>query len=228
MEEKKVEKPIENNLPGTSEKIDKIAAALAKAQSEIFGAEKNSSNPHFKSGYANLAAIIAACRDKLTSNGIAVIQRPISVSAGIALETILAHSSGQYIAGLMRLPSERSNAQGHGSAYTYACRYSLAAMVGIPTVDDDGNEASKAKNGKPVRENLNDIPKKPKKEEKTDNRTAEEKAIDETIQKNADLVEYIRGQVQGQVLTYPQARKIAVDSEFDLDKIKDTVGAFFQ
>lgn len=136
------EKTEKSKLPATSDNIDKIAAALAKAQSEIFGAEKNSQNPHFKSGYANLAAIVASCREQLTKNGIAVIQRPISVDAGVALETILAHTSGQYIAGLMRLPAERSNAQGHGSAYTYACRYSLAAMVGIPTVDDDGDRKS--------------------------------------------------------------------------------------
>ena len=121
-----------------SENLNEISAALAKAQGEIRGAVKDASNPHFRSQYATLASVWEACRDALSKNGIAVVQSPTSDEAGnIAVETILTHSSGQWISGAVGCKPGKADAQGVGSVITYLRRYSLAAMVGVAPEDDD-------------------------------------------------------------------------------------------
>lgn len=126
----------------TSEAIDQIATALAKAQGEIKGAAKDSTNPHFKSSYADLASVWEACRAALSKNGLSVIQTPDTTADGVFLYTTLAHSSGQWIRGVMPVRPVQDTPQGLGSALTYARRYSLASMVGVAPEDDDGNAAS--------------------------------------------------------------------------------------
>jgi len=125
-----------------SDNIDKIAAALAKAQGEIDGAKKTATNPAFRSKYADLAGCVEACRDSLTEHGIAVLQMPQPCDDGVMLVTMLTHASGQWIAdGGLHVPASKKDAQGFGSALTYARRYGLCAMVGIAPEDDDGNAA---------------------------------------------------------------------------------------
>ena len=82
-----------------SEQINELAAALAKAQGQIEGAKKSSSNPFFKSKYADLAECWSTCREALTANEISVIQMPeeINENGRLNITTMLAHSSGQYI-----------------------------------------------------------------------------------------------------------------------------------
>lgn len=143
-----------------SEQINELAAALAKAQSEIRPALKDSVNPFFRSKYADLGSVWDACRAPLTANGLSVAQFPAPCEPGYAaLQTILMHSSGQYISSVATarlvkydkqgntIPSD--DVQGLGSALTYLRRYSLAAVVGIVAdEDDDGNAAARpASNG---------------------------------------------------------------------------------
>lgn len=124
-----------------------LAAALAKAQSEVKAALKDSKNPHFKSSYADLTSIWEACRTALTKNGLSVVQRTDFSEADVWLETMLLHSSGQSIAGRYPLRPQQQTPQGYGSALTYARRYALAAMVGVVAdEDDDGNAASARSN----------------------------------------------------------------------------------
>ena len=120
-----------------SEQINELAAALAKAQGEIESAKKGSVNPHFKSRYADLADVWDAVRGPLTKHGLSVIQPVVNNS----LQTILLHSSGQWISSEMPLLMTRQDMQGLGSAITYARRYALAAMVGCPQDDDDAEIA---------------------------------------------------------------------------------------
>lgn len=130
----------------TSESINEISAALAKAQGQIENAIKDSNNPFFKSKYADLTSVWAACRKQLSENGLSVIQSPEESSHGISVVTMLCHSSGQWIRSKYSMPCDSSKLtpQVIGSAITYARRYALSAMVGIaPHDDDDGNEASK-------------------------------------------------------------------------------------
>lgn len=122
--------------------IDKLAEALAKAQREIQNAAKDKANPYFKSKYADLASVWEACREPLTKNGLAVIQKARATEGGIEVETMLVHSSGQFVTETLSLPVVKADAQGIGSAITYARRYALSAMVGVAPEDDDGNAAA--------------------------------------------------------------------------------------
>ena len=125
-----------------SEKIDILAAALVKAQSEMGGAVKDSNNPFFKSKYADLTSVWKACKVALHENGFSVIQSPISSDNRIGVATMLLHSSGQYIEDEYTLSVKKQNdPQADGSSITYARRYALAAFVGVCPVDDDGEMA---------------------------------------------------------------------------------------
>jgi hypothetical protein len=120
-----------------------IYAAFVKAQKEFAPALKSSSNPHFKSKYADLAACVEAVIDALNNNGIALTQRPIPCVDGVTIRTIFVHTSGEEMdGGDMHVPAARQDPQGYGSATTYARRYGLMAACGIAPEDDDGNAAS--------------------------------------------------------------------------------------
>lgn len=124
--------------------IGKIASALVKAQKAFGPALKSSSNPHFRSRYADLSACVEAVIDALNDNGIAMMQRVSPSDNGVIVETVLIHESGETITnGQLHVPATKHDAQGYGSALTYARRYSLMAACGIAPEDDDGNAASK-------------------------------------------------------------------------------------
>lgn len=132
----------------TSSSIVKISASLVKAQKEIGGAKKGSTNPFFHSKYADLGSVMEACKDALNNNGIVVLQ-PVGRDEGLTgeqyVETILLHESGEFISDKMRLVmKEDNNPQAQGSAISYARRYSLQSMVFIPAEDDDGEKAKPA------------------------------------------------------------------------------------
>jgi hypothetical protein len=124
--------------------FSKVASALVKAQKEFGPALKSSSNPHFKSRYADLAACVEAVVESLNNNGIALTQRVSPSENGVIVETVFIHESGEVInCGQLHVPASKHDAQGYGSALTYARRYSLMAACGIAPEDDDGNAASK-------------------------------------------------------------------------------------
>jgi hypothetical protein len=123
--------------------INELAGALAKAQMEMPHASKDSTNEFFRSGYADLAAVMRAWQSAGPKHGLAVVQT-LEPSDGteVTVVTTLMHSSGQWIAGKLTMKPEKLNPQGIGSCITYARRYSLSAIVGIAQDDDDGNAAS--------------------------------------------------------------------------------------
>lgn len=126
----------------TSEQINDLAAALAKAQAEIQNAVLNKTNPHFKSRYADLAAVREAVTPALTKHGLSVVQMTGTDDSRMVVYTRLLHSSGQWVQSAYPIISDTSKPQAMGSALTYARRYSLAAMCGIASEeDDDGNAA---------------------------------------------------------------------------------------
>ncbi len=130
-----------------SDSIAALAAALAKAQGSMKGAVKDSANPFFKSKYADLASVVEAIRAAFSANGLSYIQTvEPSDKDEVRVETTIMHSSGEWIScGVLSLPVSKADAQGYGSALTYARRYSLSAAVGVAPEDDDGNAASAAK-----------------------------------------------------------------------------------
>ncbi len=129
-----------------SESIKELATALAKAQGEIKGAIKDASNPFFKSKYADLASVVEAIRAAFSKNGLSYVQTvEPSEKDEVRVETMLLHSSGEWLCcGVLALPVTKADAQGYGSALTYARRYGLSAASGVAPEDDDGNAAAKA------------------------------------------------------------------------------------
>lgn len=125
----------------SSTKIESLAAALCKAQSEMGGAVKDSANPFFKSKYADLTSVIKAIKQPFADNGLSYTQFPVSSEHGVGVLTRLMHSSGEYIEHEYILPLVKKDPQAAGSAITYARRYALQAMAGIPTADDDAESA---------------------------------------------------------------------------------------
>jgi hypothetical protein len=125
----------------------KLAEALAKAQAEMSNPKFDKLNPHFKNKFASLASVRDAVIPVLAKHGIACIQDLTNVEGGVACTTILLHSSGQQInLGPLKMPVSKADAQGFGSAATYARRYHLMAAANVVgDEDDDANSAT----GKP-------------------------------------------------------------------------------
>ena len=121
-----------------------IATALVKAQKAFGPALKSSTNPHFKSRYADLSACVEAVIEGLNEAGIALIQRTSEDLSGVTVETVFIHESGEMLeCGKLHVPASKQDPQGYGSALTYARRYSLMAACGIAPEDDDGNAATR-------------------------------------------------------------------------------------
>lgn len=122
-----------------SETIGKVADALRLAQGQFKPIIKTAENPFYKSKYAPLDSVIDATMPALHKNGLTVSQ----MMDGDNLVTVLIHTSGEYIGGLMPLHAKNNDPQGQGSAITYARRYALAAILGVASEDDDdGNQAT--------------------------------------------------------------------------------------
>lgn len=128
----------------TSEQINEIAAALAKAQGEMKNAFLNKVNPHFKSKYADLAGIRDAVTPALSKHGIAVVQGTELHGTNLMVFTRLVHSSGQWFES--HFPVSIDKPQAMGSGITYGRRYTLSAITSIAAdEDDDANAASESK-----------------------------------------------------------------------------------
>lgn len=163
-----------------SETINELATALASAQGQMEAASRDAVNPHLKNRYATLSSIIEAARKPLSDNGLSFAQILSTGADGMVLETILMHSSGQWLQSEVFVDSEQmgnrgvNSLQALGSALTYYKRYALAAMIGasIAEDDDDGNDAPKSRhqrasqNGKPEQKtNGKPAPQKPRVDE---------------------------------------------------------------
>lgn len=128
----------------SSEQLNEIAAALAKAQAEIGTAAECGKNPHLNTRYATLTSVWDACRAALTKHGLSVVQG-LEEGEGqqVRCATRLLHASGQWLESTFALPATKPDPQQFGSAATYIRRYALAAMVGVaPAEDDDGHGAA--------------------------------------------------------------------------------------
>jgi hypothetical protein len=140
-----------------SEQIAEIAVAMSKAQAAMRPAHKDSENPHFKSRYADLAAVWDALRAPLTDNGLIVLQ-DVETSTGTVLAVLvttrIVHTSGQWFEfGPLAVPMAKADAHGVGSATTYGRRFSLSAALGVVAdEDDDGNKATEPEKPKSRRQ----------------------------------------------------------------------------
>lgn len=126
----------------TSETLAAISPALVAALGEMEGAAKTANNPHFRSKYANLEAVVDASRDVLNGHGLAVLQGAGHVEDGkLHLTTRIIHESGEWVESEFSLPLTKPDPQATLAALTYARRGALMAILGMPAVDDDGETA---------------------------------------------------------------------------------------
>ncbi len=129
--------------------IGELAKAMAAARKKFKVVKKDTLNPFFKSKYADLAAVIEATAEPLAEHDLAIIQSPRFNGQTVTVVTMLMHGSGQWMRDDLTLPMQKFDAQGAGSAITYARRYSYQSFVNVAAeADDDGNAAS----GKDVKE----------------------------------------------------------------------------
>lgn len=144
--------------------MKELATALAKAQAKIGAAAKSSTNPHFKSKYADLSEVWDAWQKVGPECGLSLAQTLRFADGNQFLVTTLLHTSGESITSEMLLMPTKPDMQGMGSAITYARRYCMAAMVGIVQDDDDGNAASA---GSPANNGHRTAAPKPPEDQKT-------------------------------------------------------------
>ena len=123
-----------------------LASAMALAFAEIEGATKTTQGQvgQQKYKYADLTSVIDAIKPALINHGLLFTQRPQPSENGVTVTTMLHHACGEWLElGTLFVPANKNDAQGFGSALTYARRYALVTAFGVPVEDDDGNAASK-------------------------------------------------------------------------------------
>ena len=128
----------EEKIPSRSAEVKELFTALSKAQGDMSTAGLNKENPYFKSRYADLKSIVDASRPALAKNGLSVIQQILVTHDGQSiLNTILGHSSGEYITTRMRIIPPKNDIQSMSSYTTYLKRLAYASIVGVVTGDED-------------------------------------------------------------------------------------------
>ena len=131
-----------------SEAINELSSALARAQAEMKNPAFDSNNPHFRSKYASLASVRDTVMPVLAKHGLSIVQMPVFEDGKAGCETMLMHSSGQYISERLLIPVDKATAHGVASATTYSRRISMQAFAGV--VGDDDDDGNAAVNSKPV------------------------------------------------------------------------------
>mgnify|MGYP001233796854 CR=1 FL=1 len=130
-----------------SEQINELVKALAIAQGSFKRVGYDKNNPHYKSKYASLEAIIDATRDQLAKNGLCVVH----IIEGERLESRLLHTSGQWMASSIPLFLDKRSPQAVGSALTYARRYNMCCLLNINAGEDDDAEVAEKEHVEPPR-----------------------------------------------------------------------------
>jgi hypothetical protein len=121
-----------------SESITNLAKSLTAFQKCVKNPANTADNPFYKSKYAPLSDILNLVRPLLSDCGLSVLQSPGGNGDSISVTTLLLHDSGEWIeSDPVVTKAEKTTAQGAGSAITYLRRYSLSAVLGISSEDDD-------------------------------------------------------------------------------------------
>jgi hypothetical protein len=129
-----------------SESIGALASALAKAQGEFGPVPFNTTNRFLGNRYADLGAVIQTAKPIIAANGLSVAQATEdSMDDYIGVNTILMHSSGEWISAYVSLPlgeeKGKSRAQVAGSIVSYLRRYAYASILGLYAEEEtDGND----------------------------------------------------------------------------------------
>jgi hypothetical protein len=125
-----------------SPSIKQLAAKVAKIQGEMDAVAKDATNPHYKSSYATLAAVMAEVMPRLSAHGIALLQPATMAEGRVVVETVLVDSaSDEWVSGACSAIPQGLGPQQVGATITYLRRYGLSSLLGVATEDDDGETA---------------------------------------------------------------------------------------
>lgn len=147
-----------------SESITKINKALVEFHKQVKQPMKDANNPFFKSKYVPLENVVEAIDEVAPSLGLSFTQWASNdVNGRVGVSTMLLHESGEYIEyDPVYMKADKETAQGAGALISYLKRYSLSAVFGITSdQDDDGNYASGV-NNKPKQQQPKTKPTPPK------------------------------------------------------------------
>lgn len=152
----------------TSDTVREVAKALAVASKTMGHAGKDRQNPHLRNRYATLEAVIDAVRIPLADAGISILQAGDVSGSMVTVTTRLLHESGEWVEGSLQVavpePKGITAAQALGSAMTYGRRYTLAALCGIGSEeDDDGAGTGKSRPARPAKPETVEQEKAPEK-----------------------------------------------------------------
>tara|TARA_R100000951_G_C2619745_1_gene174059 strand:- start:173 stop:760 length:588 start_codon:yes stop_codon:yes gene_type:complete len=110
-------------------------------QSSLETAIKNSSNPFLKNKYADIQEILDKVKSAFHENNYIIVQEGGADESGEFIDTKLVHTSGNLFNCKIYLQYKKGDMQSLGGAITYARRYGLLSVTGIPVDDDDGTSA---------------------------------------------------------------------------------------
>ncbi|CAB4147970.1 Essential recombination function protein [uncultured Caudovirales phage] len=146
-----------NNTIHKSESISNLIPALLKAQNKIENPTKDSFNPHHKSKFASLHSYIEATKRPLMEQGLVIIQGINGSGLNVGVDTMLAHSSGEWLSFSVQAEcfTTRKDASGKieklpgdgqaiGSLTTYLRRYGIASLLNLVGEEDDDAEADRS------------------------------------------------------------------------------------
>ena len=142
----------DENLRGpllSSPSIAALVAAFSRAQQRFAPIEKDNkaviatkSGGHFSYTYADLATVLAAVRTPLAENEL-ILTQPVRMSdARVAVTTLLAHTSGEWIATTLEMPIGEADVRGLASLITYLRRYGAISLLAIAPADEDDDAAA--------------------------------------------------------------------------------------
>lgn len=116
--------------------------AFIKAVGEIQNPKLDGTNPHFRSKYATLEAVLRTIKPVLLKHGLVVVQMPTMAENGVTVETCIVSESDVIISSSMTMKPKDNSPHAVGSCITYIRRYALMSIFGIVgEEDDDGNNA---------------------------------------------------------------------------------------
>ena len=131
-----------DTIYGDQKQIQGFFSDYAKYSSEVEAPKKTKTNPHFKSNYAPLEEVLSTVKPILSKYNISIIQMISSEGGQAGVNTMIAHSNGFLMTfKMVSCKPDKPSSQGYGSVWTYMKRYSLEAVTGVSSEDDDGNDA---------------------------------------------------------------------------------------
>jgi hypothetical protein len=122
-----------------SSDIKDLAMALSKFQSQVTNSSKNAKGV-YNNKYSDLAEVWNTIRTPLTSNNLSVFQSPFNEDDVVGVETILLHTSGQFMRRKFSCVPTKKDIQSLGGIISYIRRYTLTSILGIAQEDNDAQD----------------------------------------------------------------------------------------